>query len=174
MDIYQIFSIIILDNNGKRLCSLFYEPIGEPEKIKFEKEVFEKSKGSNCELDIIQNRIIIGSKQSDVWVYVVGKSLESNELILLDVLNVLISLFKKACTNNETVMVTKKLFLENFSTIKLYIDEVVADGVVFETDEDTILNRVPLQDQALNDLQTGIELVKEKFSLSSLYSFTRS
>ncbi|KAM9987553.1 hypothetical protein ACTFIZ_000050 [Dictyostelium cf. discoideum] len=165
--VYQIKAIIVLDNNGKRLCSCFYDPPGTPitpltEKDKFEKLIFEKCKTSNCELEIIENKVVIGSKQSDVWIFVVGNSLNSNELALLDVLNTLISLFKKACATDESIMITKKTFLENYALIRLYIDEIISDGIIFEIDEETILNRVPIADSAAQSLNEAIEMAKEK------------
>eukprot|EP01132_Coremiostelium_polycephalum_P008048 gene8048-9899_t len=168
--LFQIKAIIIIDaNNGNRICSTFYDQdlkefSSETGKRNFEKALYEKSKNSNCELELIDKYIAVGHKFSDVIISVVGLN-SVNEIALLDVLNVLLNCLRKICLTEESSSVNKKALLDNFSTLKLYIDEIICDGIVFEVDEETIINRTPLSENGITDINNAIELAKEKFSL---------
>ncbi|GAM29190.1 hypothetical protein SAMD00019534_123660, partial [Acytostelium subglobosum LB1] len=165
----QIKAVIIMDSNGKRIRSLFYDSAlndfkTEKDKRAFELRLHEKNKVTNSELEIIDQYIVVGGKTGDIQVYVVGLN-SVNELALLDVLNVITSLMRRICATEDSSIISKKLLLENYNMLCLYLDEVINDGIVFEVDEDTIVGRVPLADQSMTDLNNAIELAKERFSI---------
>ncbi|KYQ91126.1 hypothetical protein DLAC_08033 [Tieghemostelium lacteum] len=172
-DIYQVKAIIILDKNGNRICSNFYdldlkEFKTEKDKREFEKVLYNKSKSSNCELELIEQLLVVGNKTGDIMVFVIGLQ-SGNEIALLDVLTTVMSCIKKICSqpgsltteDSSNVTISKKSLLNDFSTLKLYLDEIISDGIIFELEDDTIFSRIPLPDQTIVN---AIEMAKEKIS----------
>ncbi|EGG21543.1 hypothetical protein DFA_01429 [Cavenderia fasciculata] len=159
--LYQVKAVIIMDTNGKRICSTFYDQDSEELKNEksrrdFELKLHQKSKGTNS----------VGCKTGDVVVFVVGKNNDSlNELALADVLQALLNCMRRVCQTEESNYISKKGLLSNYSTLVMYIDEVISDGIIFEVDEEIIAGRTPVSDQSLTDLNNAIETAKEKFAL---------
>ncbi|EFA83978.1 hypothetical protein PPL_03051 [Heterostelium album PN500] len=166
--ICQIKALVLLDSNGKRIHSAFYDQNIEEFKTEkdrraFESKVHEKNKITNSELEIIDQFIVVGGKTGELELFIVGYK-NVNELVLLDVFNVLTSLMRRICATEDSSVITKKGILDNYWVLRLYLDEIISDGIVFEVDEETIVARTPLADQGATDLNNAIEMAKERFS----------
>ncbi|XP_016307859.1 coatomer subunit zeta-1-like isoform X6 [Sinocyclocheilus anshuiensis] len=89
--LYTVKAVFILDNDGNRLLSKYYDPELYPsmkEQKNFEKNVFNKTHKADHEIAFLEGMTIIYKSSIDLFFYVVG-SAQENELMLMAVLNCL-------------------------------------------------------------------------------------
>ena len=90
--LYTIKSILILDNDGERIVSQYYDKELLPtvkEQKDFEKTIFKKTAKSDAEIVLLEGLTIVYKANVDLLFYVIGSSNE-NEL-LLDRLNMIMA-----------------------------------------------------------------------------------
>ena len=101
------------------------------------------------------------TNSSDCYFYVVGSS-DSNELILGTVLDTLLdsvgTLLKES--------IDKHSLLNNLELILLVMDEIVDNGVIFETDPYKVANRVLMI--VRNNIRVNLSLLSLKILTHSL------
>ncbi|CAI5674072.1 coatomer subunit zeta-2 isoform X2 [Oreochromis niloticus] len=89
--LYTVKAVFILDNDGNRLLSKYYDPELYPsmkEQKTFEKNVFNKTHKADNEIAFLEGMTIVYKSSIDLFFYVVG-SAQENELMLMSVLNCL-------------------------------------------------------------------------------------
>ena len=82
--LYTIKSIFILDNDGERIVSQYYDKELFPtvkEQKEFEKTIFKKTAKSDAEIVLLDGLTIVYKSNVDLLFYVIGSSSE-NELLL--------------------------------------------------------------------------------------------
>eukprot|EP01089_Gocevia_fonbrunei_P018801 TRINITY_DN6463_c0_g1_i2.p1 TRINITY_DN6463_c0_g1~~TRINITY_DN6463_c0_g1_i2.p1 ORF type:complete len:166 (+),score=36.03 TRINITY_DN6463_c0_g1_i2:119-616(+) len=138
MALYCITSVLILDNDGRRLAGKYYTDryATEQQKKDFE-QVLRKKAQPGGQILMIEDSIVTYRDLADVTIFVTGNK-DENELVLESVVNTiadsLIILLRSE--------VHKISILENFDYVLLVIDETIDEGIIFETDTTAIVQRV--------------------------------
>ncbi|XP_016307854.1 coatomer subunit zeta-1-like isoform X2 [Sinocyclocheilus anshuiensis] len=124
--LYTVKAVFILDNDGNRLLSKYYDPELYPsmkEQKNFEKNVFNKTHKADHEIAFLEGMTIIYKSSIDLFFYVVG-SAQENELMLMAVLNCLFESLSQMLRKN----VEKRTLLDNMDGVFLVVDEIIDGG----------------------------------------------
>ncbi|KAL4659886.1 coatomer subunit zeta-1-like isoform X1 [Arapaima gigas] len=138
--LYTVKAVLILDNDGNRLLSKYYDPELYPsikEQKNFEKNVFNKSHKADNEIAFLEGMTIVYKSSIDVFFYVVG-SAQENELMLMGVLNCLFESLSQILRKN----VEKRYLLDNMDCVFLVVDEIIDGGVILESDPQQVVQKV--------------------------------
>ena len=93
--------------------------------------------------------IIVCKINKDVAIFI-GADQDDNECILANVLDILEECLENITKNN----MTKKSVMENYQQLALLIDEMIDEGIIINTDSESIENRVYMR-----DIKTAVESV---------------
>jgi len=143
--LYTIKGVAILDNDGERIFSKYYDetfPTVKEQK-EFEKNLFQKTSKQNAEIIMLEGLTVVYRSNIDLYFYIMGSQFE-NELILVSVLNALYDAVSIMLRKN----VEKRFLLDHLDGVLLAIDELVDGGVVLEADANNIVHRVALKNDA--------------------------
>ncbi|XP_016127349.1 coatomer subunit zeta-2 isoform X4 [Sinocyclocheilus grahami] len=124
--LYTVKAVFILDNDGNRLLSKYYDPELYPsmkEQKNFEKNVFNKTHKADHEIAFLEGMTIVYKSSIDLFFYVVG-SAQENELMLMAVLNCLFESLSQMLRKN----VEKRTLLDNMDGVFLVVDEIIDGG----------------------------------------------
>lgn len=151
-----IKAIIILDNDGNRILSKYYDetyPTVKEQKG-FEKTLFKKTHRANSEIVMFEGVTAVYRSVIDLFFYVVGAS-DENELLLASVLNSYYEAIALILRDN----VEKARLFENMDSVMLITDEIVDGGIILEADPHVLAqavattpstDKVPLAEQSLS------------------------
>ena len=156
--LYTVKSIIILDNDGKRIVGKYYDDqfTTVKEQKDFEKSIFEKTHKANSEIVMLDQMTILYRNHMDVFFYVVG-SVNQNEIMLSSVLNCLFDSLNQILRKS----VEKKSLYDNLDAVLLTVDELCDNGILLETEPNTIAQRVSLKEAEVPYTeQTVMDVVK--------------
>uniref|UniRef100_A0A8C5A1J3 Coatomer subunit zeta n=1 Tax=Gadus morhua TaxID=8049 RepID=A0A8C5A1J3_GADMO len=152
--LYTVKALFILDNDGNRLLSKYYDPELYPsmkEQNNFEKNVFNKTHKADNEIAFLEGMTVVYKSSIDLFFYVVG-SPQENELMLMSVLNCLFDSLTQILRKN----VERRYLLENMEGVFLVVDEIIDGGVILESDPQQVLQKVnyksdesPLSEQSV-------------------------
>lgn len=144
--LYTIKAILVMDNDGKRLVSKYYDEQfpSIKEQKDFEKSLFAKTHKANAEIIMLDNLTIVYRSHVDLFFYVIGSTTE-NEIILVSVLNCLYDALGQVFRRN----VEKRCLMDNMDSVLLAIDEICDKGILLETDPSQVANRVNFRDQEI-------------------------
>lgn len=158
-----IKGVCILDNDGKRVVSKYYDTkdqtfaTAKDQKV-FEGKVFKATEKSSSEIVAINNYTVVFRSNVDLFFYVFGDSRE-NELMLLSVLNAMYESISMILRKN----VEKRALFDHMDSILLICDEIVDRGILLECDPNNIVNRVhvktediPLSEQTVTQVSYDI------------------
>jgi hypothetical protein len=159
--IYSVKGILILNNNGGRIISRYYDDqfLTIKEQKEFEKILFSKTNkalsADNSDIIMIDALTIVFKAKIDLFFYVIGSTSE-NELILMSVLNCLFDSINEILRKNFE----KKVLLDNLDYCMLVVDEICDNGIILEIDPSQVVQRVcfkqedsvPLSEQTVVDL----------------------
>lgn len=152
--LYIIKAILILDNDGNRMVSKYYDTTQlstVKEQKEFEKNLFKSTHKANGEIIMLDNLTIVYRSNVDVFFYVIG-STQENEIILVSVLNCLHDTLSQIFRKN----IEKKYLLENMDSVLLAIDEICDNGILLETDPNQVAQRVSFKE---SDIPIGEQTV---------------
>uniref|UniRef100_A0A3Q2XAQ4 Coatomer subunit zeta n=1 Tax=Haplochromis burtoni TaxID=8153 RepID=A0A3Q2XAQ4_HAPBU len=138
--LYTVKAVFILDNDGNRLLSKYYDPELYPsmkEQKTFERNVFNKTHKADNEIAFLEGMTIVYKSSIDLFFYVVG-SAQENELMLMSVLNCLFDSTSHILRKN----VERRCLLENMEGVFLVVDEIIDGGVILESDPQQVLQKV--------------------------------
>lgn len=142
--LYTIHSVIILDADGERIASRFFQGPGTvSEQRSFERALHAKTRGAYADIVMLDRHIAVYKLYGDVAVYVLG-SHDDNELVLVAALDTLQEALEVLLRGH----VSKRALLENFDYVLLAIDETVDKGILIETDAQVIATRCAMTDRA--------------------------
>uniref|UniRef100_A0A8C7R0Z7 Coatomer subunit zeta n=1 Tax=Oncorhynchus mykiss TaxID=8022 RepID=A0A8C7R0Z7_ONCMY len=165
--LYTVKAVFILDNDGNRLLSKYYDKELYPsmkEQKNFEKNVFNKThKADTDEIAFVEGMTIVYKCSIDLFFYVVGSSQE-NELMLMAVLNCLFESLGQILRKN----VERRCLLDNLDGVFLVVDEIIDGGVILESDPQQVIQKVnyradenPLSEQSVAQImQSAKEQIK--------------
>lgn len=167
--LYSVKAILIMDNDGNRIVSKYYDnafPTAKEQKA-FEKNLFNKTHRANAEIVMFEGLTCVYRSSVDLFFYVVGSSNE-NELLLMSVLNCLYESISQMLKKN----VEKKVLLDNLDSLFLALDEICDGGILLEADPAIVVQRAAIKtdDIALSD-QTVVQVLnnaKEQIKWSLL------
>ncbi|KAK6736062.1 hypothetical protein RB195_019000 [Necator americanus] len=173
--LYSVRGIVILDQDGNRVIAKYFDKttFGTTKEQKaFEKSLFQKtSRNSSSEIILLDGVTCIYRSNVDLYMYVLGSSRE-NELVLESLLNCLFDAISTVLRKN----VEKKALIDAMDTCILIIDEICDEGIILETDPQSVVSRCALKadeisfsDQTFS--QVGMSLMssaKEQFKWSLL------
>ena len=145
--LYTVKAVAILDNDGNRLVTKYYDeqfPTSKEQKI-FEKNLFSKTHKANSEIIMFEGLTCVYRSNVDLFFYVVGSSQE-NELILASVLNALYDSISQILRKN----VEKRALLDNMDAVFLAVDEICDGGIILDSDSTSIVQKVSLRNDDLN------------------------
>uniref|UniRef100_A0A3P9A498 Coatomer subunit zeta n=3 Tax=Esox lucius TaxID=8010 RepID=A0A3P9A498_ESOLU len=138
--LYTVKAVFILDNDGNRLLSKYYDTELYPsmkEQKNFEKNVFNKTHKADNEIAFLEGMTIVYKSSIDLFFYVVG-SAQENELMLMAVLNCLFESLSQVLRKN----VEKRCLLDNLDGVFLVVDEIIDGGVILESDPQQVIQKV--------------------------------
>ncbi|MCJ8739238.1 hypothetical protein PDJAM_G00044920 [Pangasius djambal] len=138
--LYTVKAVFILDNDGNRLLSKYYDTELYPsmkEQKNFEKNVFNKTHKADNEIAFLEGMTIVYKSSIDLFFYVVG-SAQENELMLMAVLNCLFESLNQILRKN----VEKRCLLDNLDGVFLVVDEIIDGGVILESDPQQVVEKV--------------------------------
>merc|ERR1711937_224598 len=154
---YMIKAILVLDNDGERLISKYFDKdlfSSLKEQRSFEKKLFSKtSKDQDSEIVLLEDLTIIYKANVDLFFYIIGSSNE-NELILSSMLTTFYDSVSQILSKN----VEKRCLLQNLHQILLLVDEMVDDGIVMDTEAQSIIHKIgcgPVSMTSLAGLSEG-------------------
>ncbi|OQS04597.1 coatomer subunit zeta-1 [Thraustotheca clavata] len=170
----SVKAIFVLDGEGNRLCAKYYDRASYPtlkDQTTLEKKIWAKTKNMNARMEaeiiLIDNIVSVFRSQNENTIFVIG-SAQENELILLHVLD---GAFE-AVSNMLKGHMDRHSILDNLELVLLTFDEVLDGGVIFETDTQSITNRVLMRgidnEVPLTELTIGqaFMTVREQWSRS--------
>jgi hypothetical protein len=151
--LYIIKAILLLDNNGKRIISNYYDDqfASIKEQKEFEKLLFKSTQKANGEIIMLENLTIVYKSNVDVFFYVIGSTNE-NEIILVSVLNCIHDSLSRIFRKN----IEKKYLIENMDSVLLTIDEICDQGILLESDPNQVAQRVSFKE---TDIPVGEQTV---------------
>ncbi|EGD81145.1 zeta-coat protein [Salpingoeca rosetta] len=133
--LYTVKGILILDNDGNRVLSKYYDdsmPTVKEQRA-FEKKLFQKTNQSSAEIVMFEGITCVFRSNIDLIFYVFGSSQE-NELLLATVLNTLYDAISIVVREN----IEKTTVLDHLDAVMLITDEIVDGGIVLEADPETL------------------------------------
>ncbi|XP_041736756.1 coatomer subunit zeta-1 isoform X2 [Coregonus clupeaformis] len=152
--LYTVKAVFILDNDGNRLLSKYYDTGLYPsmkEQKNFEKNVFNKTHKADNEIAFVEGMTIVYKCSIDLFFYVAG-SAQENELMLMAVLNCLFESLSQILRKN----VERRSLLDNMDGVFLVVDEIIDGGVILESDPQQVIQKVnyradenPLSEQSV-------------------------
>lgn len=155
---YMIKAVLVLDNDGERLVSKYFDNDLFPtlkEQRSFEKKLFLKtSKDQDSEIVLLDEMTIIYRANVDLFFYIIGSSSE-NELVLSAMLTTFYDSVSAILAKN----VEKRCLLQNLHQVLLLVDEMVDDGIVMDTEPQSIIQKIgcaPVSMSGLAGLDTGL------------------
>ena len=143
--LYTVKAIIILDNDGERLISKYYDATypRARELKSFEKNLFKKTYKSDSEIALLEGLTVVYKNNVDLFFYVVGSSQE-NELMLMAVLNCLFDTMNIIFRKN----VEKRILLRHLDSGFLVVDEIIDGGVIMGVDPTSVADRIVMRGEA--------------------------
>ncbi|XP_071789029.1 coatomer subunit zeta-1-like isoform X1 [Asterias amurensis] len=161
--LYTVKAIAILDNDGERIVSKYYDdtyPTAKEQKV-FEKNLFSKTHRANAEIIMLEGLTCVYRSNVDLFFYVVGSSQE-NELILVSVLNCLYDSISQILRKN----VEKRALLDHLDAAFLAVDEIVDGGIILESDYSNVVQRIAVRgdDIPINE-QTVAQTISNKLQV---------
>ncbi|XP_030649229.1 coatomer subunit zeta-2 isoform X1 [Chanos chanos] len=164
--LYTVKAIFILDSDGNRLLSKYYDTELYPsmkEQKNFERNVFNKTHKADNEIAFLEGMTIVYKSSIDLFFYVVG-SAQENELMLMAVLNCLFESLSQILRKN----VERRCLLDNLDGVFLVVDEIIDGGVILESDPQQVVEKVNYRadDNPLSE-QSVAQHITEKLALTS-------
>nr|XP_057904714.1 coatomer subunit zeta-2 isoform X2 [Doryrhamphus excisus] len=167
--LYTVKAVFILDNDGNRLLSKYYDPEFYPsmkDQRNFEKNIFNKTHKADTldEIAFLEGMTIIYKSSIDLFIYVVG-SAQENELMLMSVLNCLFDSLSHILRKN----VERRSLLDNMEGAFLVVDEIIDGGVILESDPQQVIQKVNyrVDDNSLSE-QSVAQHITDKLALTSV------
>ncbi|XP_054614829.1 coatomer subunit zeta-2 isoform X1 [Dunckerocampus dactyliophorus] len=167
--LYTVKAVFILDNDGNRLLSKYYDPEFYPsmkDQRNFEKNIFNKTHKAETldEIAFLEGMTIIYKSSIDLFIYVVG-SAQENELMLMSVLNCLFDSLSHILRKN----VERRSLLDNMEGAFLVVDEIIDGGVILESDAQQVIQKVnyKVDDNSLSE-QSVAQHISNKLALTSV------
>mmetsp|Transcript_23537 Transcript_23537/g.36700 ORF Transcript_23537/g.36700 Transcript_23537/m.36700 type:complete len:175 (-) Transcript_23537:129-653(-) len=160
--LYSVHCVIILDTEGKRILSKYYNESKFPtlkEQTAFEKLLWSKTRQRGGEVALIDNLVVLIRETYDARIYFIG-SAHDNELMLYSAL----SAFFDSIFTLLGEVVDRRGILENFDYVILALDEIIDGGIILEIEPDEIVARVsmrgadadsPVSEQSLSQALTS-------------------
>ncbi|KAL7718879.1 AP complex mu/sigma subunit domain-containing protein [Entamoeba marina] len=141
MNTPTIKALLIIDIDGKRLYSKFYEknpavPLSKQTDIenRIAKAVSQKG---NSELFLLDKYVVLYKTVTDLIIAALTDPSE-NELLVANALECIVNGFELIFDKQFD----KKVALEYYDKIAIAVDEVLDDGIVLEVDSEQLANRV--------------------------------
>jgi hypothetical protein len=156
--LYIVKAIMVLDNDGSRLLSKYYDDQfpSIKEQREFEKSLFNKTHKANAEIIMLDGLTVVYRSNIDLFFYVVGSTNE-NEIMLVSLLNCFYDSLSQLLRKN----VEKKYLLDNLDAVMLSLDEICDNGVILESDPAQVAQRVALKtDDVPLDQQTVVDVLR--------------
>lgn len=153
--LYTVKAIAILDNDGNRIISRYYDNTFSTvkEQKAFEKNLFNKTHRANSEIIMLDGITCVYRSNVDLFFYVMGSS-HDNELILASVLNCLYDSISQVLRKN----VEKRTMMDNLDVVILAVDEICDGGIILEADSSAVTSRVALRQ---DDIPLGEQTVAQ-------------
>ncbi|XP_064643553.1 coatomer subunit zeta-1-like isoform X2 [Lineus longissimus] len=153
--LYTVKAIMIMDNDGKRILTKYYDntfPTVKEEKA-FEQNLFNKTHRANAEIIMLEGLTCVYRSNVDLYFYVVG-SQQGNELVLVSVLNCLYDSISQMLRKN----VERRTLLDNLDAVFLAVDEICDGGIILEGDSNAVASRVAVR---MDDVPLGEQTVSQ-------------
>mmetsp|Transcript_49928 Transcript_49928/g.100505 ORF Transcript_49928/g.100505 Transcript_49928/m.100505 type:complete len:198 (+) Transcript_49928:95-688(+) len=153
----QVLAIIIMDVHGERLA-VKYPRVGRQlwpdikRQTAFEKLVASKlpklGEASKSEPDVtmVDEYIVLYQAANDVVVCVVAPSSE-NELMVVQVVECIWAAMCRAAPGILSNGPTRQLVVDYLSDVYFFLDEIIDDGLIMETEEAKVQARIYMRDE---------------------------
>ncbi|XP_061605453.1 coatomer subunit zeta-1-like isoform X7 [Phyllopteryx taeniolatus] len=138
--LYTVKAVFILDNDGNRLLSKYYDPelySSMKDQRNFEKNIFNKTHKADS-----SGKVALKSVSPHPFhrgcLTVLMEISSTAQLMLMSVLNCLFDCLSQILRKN----VERRCFLENMEGAFLIVDEIIDGGVILESDAQLVLQKV--------------------------------
>eukprot|EP00450_Noctiluca_scintillans_P008722 CAMPEP_0194482544 /NCGR_PEP_ID=MMETSP0253-20130528/4445_1 /TAXON_ID=2966 /ORGANISM="Noctiluca scintillans" /LENGTH=232 /DNA_ID=CAMNT_0039322087 /DNA_START=40 /DNA_END=739 /DNA_ORIENTATION=+ len=169
----QVLALLVLDTDGQRLA-VKYSAVGRKEiwptpklQMAFEKRVITKlpkNSGSKTEVDVavIDEFTVLHQSGNDVVICAVAANGE-NELVVLSLVEGVFSAISN-CAHAGFLSsgLSKQFVLDNLADVLFILDEVTDEGIIMETEEELILNRIKMIDELESNSSAQADAVFQK------------
>jgi hypothetical protein len=154
--LHQVSAIVILDAEGRRLFAKYYPEVTSggagrwptvDSQMSFERALHSKTRlnfqgtsADNNETVIIYEGVtIVYALEAEIGVYIVGPG-DENELVLCSVLTCLTETLQQLLKTTQPI--DKRSLLEAYEMLLLVVDEIIDDGIIFETSSANVVQEV--------------------------------
>lgn len=152
ISLYTVSAVLILDNEGQRLYSKYYQTNSpnsnnvelttnqyknQSQQLKFESEIFKKINKIHQDIILFDNHLITYKQTNDI-ILILVTSINENESLIYS----LTTNLNEALTILLDNTLDKQTILEKYDLISLGIDETIDDGIILEIDPAIIVSRV--------------------------------
>ncbi|CDW75046.1 coatomer subunit zeta-1 [Stylonychia lemnae] len=149
----DVKGVVVLDNEGKRIISKYYNSPkclenNTSQKV-FERQLFLKSnkQGGSSKINQYENDIMTIDNYTaifrcyvDMTIYILGDR-DDNEMVLAMVLDTVHDCFDTVFKRN----IERKSLINNMTAVILVIDELIDQGIVMAADSQIILKRINIK-----------------------------
>uniref|UniRef100_A0A7S2IND8 Coatomer subunit zeta n=1 Tax=Alexandrium andersonii TaxID=327968 RepID=A0A7S2IND8_9DINO len=161
----QVLAILILDTQGERLA-VKYPRAGKElwpdikRQTAFEKLVagklpkFGEASKSEPDVTMVEEYLVLYQAANDVVVCVVTPSTE-NELMVVQVVECIWAALLRASPGILSNGPSRQLVVDSLSDVYFFLDEVIDDGLIMETDEAKVQARIYMRDDLEGDTGGG-------------------
>ena len=156
-------SLLILDNDGKRILAKYYEGSGYmslAEQKAFEKKLFLATKKNDSEIVLLDGNTIVFKSHVDLFFYVVG-DVTMNELMLQQILTSLYRSIDALLRHN----VEKRFLLGSMQKIYMIVDLMLDDGILMEIDPIQIIKQIPTRREDELDVYQALQLARNRLGI---------
>lgn len=134
--------IVILDNEGKLVYSRYFNNFTKAEQKEFEKKICFTCQNINVskdEIDIFSlNQFNIIAKINKEIAVFIGINEEENECLAYNFYKI----FENVLFNIVSEKLSKQQIMSNFENLVALIDEMINEGIIMNTDGDSLENRI--------------------------------
>jgi len=155
----QVLALLVLDSDGQRLAVKYSSIakkelwVGSKAQLAFEKKVISKlpkpsAARSEVDVAVIDEYTVLFQACNDVVVCAVASATE-NELVVMQLVEGIYASMSSLTQGSSFLSsgLTKQLVLDGLADVLFILDEVMDDGIIFETDEEKISARVKMIDE---------------------------
>lgn len=166
LSLHSVDAVLMLAQNGDRLYAKYYNgsfPTLKQQR-QFEASILQKTHKQDNEILLLQDKIVIYKEFVDMTMCLVG-NVQENEILLNNVFNT----WKNSMDLILVDGIDSKNVIDHYDMCLLIVDEIICDGIILETDSQSVASRVTKN--TASDSNLTLDLDK---GLLSAWGFAKS
>lgn len=132
-------AVLMLAQDGERVYAKYYNDSFPTLKLQrqFEAMLLQKTHKQDNEILILQDKIVVYKEYVDMSMFLIG-NINENEILLTNAFNT----WKNSMELILMDGIDTKNVIDNYDMCLLIVDEIICDGIILETDSQTVASRV--------------------------------